>query len=250
MLARDCSNYTVELTDATLAQWIAEGVGLLIIQAFPASYAQYQEQQRQVAAAVRNGLPFDHYIYDYLGDPTWVWDALEGIKAQAAQPRMVWLDEEDVETDNGATDDASKAYRAQLIWSRVQHVRDSGYPVGIYTGSWWWTPRVGAVDYLAELPLWAAQYDGIADTRVFTPFGGWTTCAVKQYAGTQGDGTDLNVVSEEVMADCQAYRDALERVVNRIQIELERKTASGRAGSLRRTIFREIASEAFGALQS
>jgi bacteriocin-like protein len=70
---------------------------------------------------------------------------------------------------------------------------------------------------------------------------------------------DLNVLSDDElarvqgggdMADCQAYKDALARVVNRIQIEDERKTANGQPATLRRTIVREIASEAFQALQS
>lgn len=54
---------------------------------------------------------------------------------------------------------------------------------GIYTGSWWWRSR--AIDLLgfAGRPLWAAQYDDVADYRAFVPFGGWTKCEMKQYNG-------------------------------------------------------------------
>lgn len=45
------------------------------------------------------------------------------------------------------------------------------------------------------VPLWAAQYDGIADPDVFTPFGGYTRCEVKQY---QTDPVDLDIMRREV----------------------------------------------------
>jgi hypothetical protein len=66
-----------------------------------------------------------------------------------------------------------------------------GVQPGIYTGAWCWTEGWEA---FALLPLWAAQYDGIPDVDVFTPFGGWQTCAVKQYSA---DGIDLNIARRE-----------------------------------------------------
>jgi hypothetical protein len=262
MLARDVSNYSVPLTPELLEQWKAEGVGHLLIQAFPPDYQQYAEQRNQMRAAVAAGLTFDCYVYDYLSDPTWLWGALDGIAQALQQPHMIWLDEEDVQTDQGMDPE----YRVYLIRARVQNVKDRGWSVGIYTGQWWWVPKTGNSSEFSGLKLWTAQYDNIANASVFSPYGGWMECRVKQYAGSQPDGTDLNVLSaaEEAeltgtdiggddgddMADCQQYKQALERVVNRIQIEDERKTSTGKTAAIRRTILREIASEAFKAIQT
>ena len=45
------------------------------------------------------------------------------------------------------------------------------------------------------MPLWYAHYDSKPDFSDFTPFGGWSSPAYKQYAGTTsvcGMGVDLN----------------------------------------------------------
>ena len=68
--------------------------------------------------------------------------------------------------------------------------------VGIYTGRWfwnWWQLSVGhAIRQFARYPLWTALYDGRADLR-FDPYGGWTECIGKQYAGsTQAYGTTVD----------------------------------------------------------
>jgi hypothetical protein len=44
------------------------------------------------------------------------------------------------------------------------------------TGRWFWADSAYMNDSTAfsDRDLWAAQYDGIADATVFTPFGGWT----------------------------------------------------------------------------
>lgn len=60
-----------------------------------------------------------------------------------------------------------------------------GIQGGIYTSEWCWAHG----NQFTDIPLWAAQYDGIADPNVFTPFGGWSACAAKQY---QGDPIDLS----------------------------------------------------------
>lgn len=74
-----------------------------------------------------------------------------------------------------------------------------------------------------------------------------------QYTSTPIDQSvfeDSEIGNGGDMADCQTYKDALARVVNRLQIEDERKAANGQPAALRRTIMREIASEAFAALES
>lgn len=269
MLCLDCSNYTVEFTPELLQSWKARGVGLLILQAFPSWYVQYEEQQRQMRMCRQESMPFDAYIYDYLGIPDWLDHGLEGLtqlhEQEGLLPRMLWLDEEDVESAESAT---QQQRVVDINWSLIRADKwsaDHGLQrAGIYTAAWWWVPKTGNSTQFSDRKLWFAQYDGLPDASVFTPFGGWGTgmARVKQYAGSQPDGTDLNVLSvdeeaelgvpvpepEPVPGDCAVYRSAIERAVNRLQIEDERKTAAGPLAALRRKQHREIRAELFKVL--
>lgn len=202
VFARDCSNFTIDFTPELLQAWRAEGVGLVIAQAFPPSYAsKYAEQRQQMRLCAQEGMPFDCYVYDYLGAPDWLDGALEGLsQAQAEEglrPRKLWLDEEDTETEAGWT----TADRVVAIGQSARRALNAGYATGIYTGAWWWGPKTSNNRSFTDLPLWAAQYDNIADASVFTPFGGWSACRIKQFAGSQPDGTDLNVLSADEEAE-------------------------------------------------
>lgn len=235
-----------------LQEWQAKGVGLVLIQGFPPSYAQYAEQRDQMRTCATAGMPFDCYVYDYLGSPDWLSGALDGLDQvllPSEKPRMVWLDEEDVETEAGWTTTA----RVNAISNSIAAVKQRGYRVGIYGAAWWWTPKTGGFKGFSDYPLWAAQYDNIADASVFTPFGGWTECRIKQYAGSQPDGTDLDVLSaaEEAelngdlpvddteRAEMQAKIDGLATTVADIadrlgdQLLAECKRASVRKGTVR-----------------
>ena len=67
-----------------------------------------------------------------------------------------------------------------------------GVQVGVYANHHGWNATVGldcSIEGEYHLPLWYPHYDGHADTcSDFTPFGGWTTPAYKQY--TDQGGTD------------------------------------------------------------
>lgn len=215
--ARDISNFTVELTVDLVRSW---GVGLLFIQAFPRSYAQYAEQQRQISVAVEAGIPWDAYIYDYLADPTWRDGCLDGLDGGPRAPRQMWPDEEDVSPAiaNWSPVDRENAIAATMeaCQARGQTLSLTQEP-GLYTGAWWWIPRTANSQRFSVFDLWVSDYDGNPDTNVWPSFGGWSTVRVKQYAGTQPDGTDLDVLSDEEAAelqpnDCapiQAQRDGL-----------------------------------------
>lgn len=191
----DLSNYTDELTLQKVNEWVDAGIERLIIQAFPSDYHQYAEQLRQISLAQQAGLTWDAYIYHYLAYPQWHQEALAALPGGA---NMVWLDEEDVESDGGLNQRA----RVTAIQRGVNDVLRAGYRVGIYTAQWWWVPKTGNSTEFASLPLWDADYDGIADTELsWEPYGGWTSRAIKQYAGTSTylgvGGLDLNVLSIE-----------------------------------------------------
>lgn len=65
-----------------------------------------------------------------------------------------------------------------------------GGVTGIYSGKWFFDSQGWSHQGLwAGRPLWDSHYDGLAVTQAdFTPYGGWTTPAVKQYAGTSSIG--------------------------------------------------------------
>ncbi len=207
MRAVDVSNYTDPPTPAVLDAWQAAGVGLVIVQAFPPSYAdKYAEQMEQERLCHERGLPFDNYLYDYLGDPTWRDGCLEGMSLAVQGglvPRAAWLDEEDVETERGW----STGQRVEAIQASCDAVDTwcAGHAVPgrarIYTAAWWWVPLTDNSTAFADRDLWTAQYDGVDDASVFTPYGGWDHAAIKQYAGTSVlggvGGLDLDVLSIE-----------------------------------------------------
>jgi hypothetical protein len=119
----DVSNYSSPLTADLLRNWMADGVKLVICQAFPPSYPQYAEQREQMRLCAEVGMPFDCYVYDYLGDPTWLDGALDGLSQADDKPRKVWLDEEDVETERGWT----QQQRVDAIAWSVQRAKAAGW---------------------------------------------------------------------------------------------------------------------------
>lgn len=264
--AADLSNYTTDLSVEALDAWKNDGITHTIIQSVdpPPGYPE-GKTRGQIAFCAANGMTVDAYI--------WLWFDLDiaDINRKLAlldglPVRRLWLDVEDTAAQK-YSQALTETKVGDALFALTDYSADHGLHglPGIYTGAWFWTdPKyMGNTTTFSNRDLWTAQYDDIPDTSVFTPYGGWTSCAIKQYHGTMGlHGVwdiDLNVLSDEEaaklssggdMADCQVYKDALERVVNRIQIEDERQTAAGKPATLRRTIIREIAAEAFKALQS
>ncbi len=203
-LARDCSNFSVAFTPDLLAQWQAADVGLVIVQAFPQGYAQYAIQLVQMSVCQAAGMPFDAYIYDYLDTPSWRDDCLSGLSASGFVPRKLWLDEEDQSPGTIAMSTGARiaAISASLMAADVWLVARGRPNAGVYSGRWWWTnpDRVNNTTAFSGRDLWDANYSGGADTTVgFVSYGGWTVdqVRIKQYAGTQPDGTDLDVLSAE-----------------------------------------------------
>jgi hypothetical protein len=222
MLAVDASNFTV--SPPPIAEWQAAGVGLVLIQAvspnqpFPAT-----QTRAQIEACAAAGLPTDVYLYlwsnsNVEADMQAKLGLLQGLEPSV---RKVWLDVEDSSAASVATrlDTIRRALAVLDQWCA-----DNGKPeTGIYTALWWWTAYAGDTEEFGDRQLWTAAYDGVADTTIFTPFGGWSECALKQFAGSQPDGTDLDVLSdaealelnggppmpEDPCADLTAQRDGL-----------------------------------------
>lgn len=107
--------------------------------------------------------------------------------ARFAGVNVVWLDVED-----GRLMPASWAQRFADVTACVQQVRDAGLTPGIYTGGPFWQGLMANTDAFKGLPLWFAAYYN--DRRLIeeVDFGGWTKCAIHQYA------SDIMVCGENV----------------------------------------------------
>lgn len=252
--AVDVSNYSSALTPEALAAWKADGVELVLVQAIdpPAGFPAGKTRD-QVQACLDAGLVVDAYIYLWfdadVGDIQRKLALLDGLPI-----RRLWLD---VEDESAARYDwAACEAKVRDALNACDSFAVTGIDrTGIYTGGWFWRSDqyMANTTTFADRELWDSNYaDGIADTAAFKPYGGWQSCAIKQWQGTSDylgvSGVDLNVLSEQeaakLVSNCDDLKAALERGVNRLQIEASKKT------TLSKVIIREIASEMFQALQS
>lgn len=71
-----------------------------------------------------------------------------------------------------------------------------------YSGGWFWGPYLGNTSRYSEAGHlnWGSLYDGIFNVAVWTPWGGWTTLAIKQPFGTSTIGGVGNL-DPDVLAD-------------------------------------------------
>lgn len=194
MICHDISNWDGVLTQERLAEWQANGVGLVIPQAIspPTGYPLGVTRQ-QIEACALFGMPTDAYL--------WVWThsaveadisaklgLLSGLEHLIGR---LWLDCEDTA---GATVEArlDAIRRAYVLMDQWSIAHDKPLP-GCYTGRWWWQGYVADTTECGDRDLWDADYDGVADIDVgFTSYGGWTSRAIKQF---QGSPLDTNVLS-------------------------------------------------------
>jgi len=104
---------------------------------------------------------------------------------------MLWLDIEGPGTywsgDQGAN---ANFFQALLNEGEAQ-----GIKIGVYTSASQWGPIMGSYTGGSAYPLWYAHYDGNPSFDDFSPFGGWSQPAIKQYQGSTsicGCGVDYN----------------------------------------------------------
>lgn len=185
------SQYSGEITADDWRRAREAGVGLAIVKLSTFAGWAADLAVRQLAAAAVAGLPVAGYLWCEFGEGP-VEQVRQALSiADAAGVALRWL-ALDVEHD------AWRGAGAITAWVRraAEAVRERTRPV-IYTARWFWHGHLGDPTDCADLPLWTAQYDGVADLGVWTPYGGWTEIVAKQYQGTTryaGVHCDLNVV--------------------------------------------------------
>lgn len=92
---------------------------------------------------------------------------------------MLWLDIEGTQYWSSSTSN-----NVAFLNDMVTEGKAQGVSLGIYSSASQWNPIMGGSTKFSSLPLWYAHYDGSASFSDFSPFGGWSKPAIKQYAGT------------------------------------------------------------------
>ncbi len=93
------------------------------------------------------------------------------------------------------------------------------FPVGIYTGYWWW-PKTGNSRAFVHLPLWIAYYDAepsLTNCPELVP--GWRP-VMKQFGGSQlvcGQSVDVNYYDANYHGEKTMTRDEAIRVIRQQQ---------------------------------
>ena len=95
---------------------------------------------------------------------------------------MLWVDVEGTQYWS-SNQQSNVNFIAEMINEGVAR----GVSIGIYTSSSQWSPITGGSTQFSSYPLWFANWDAnwSACTSTFTPFGGWTSAAMKQYVGDE-----------------------------------------------------------------
>jgi hypothetical protein len=95
---------------------------------------------------------------------------------------MLWLDIEGTQYWSSSTSN-----NVNFIQGMVDEGRARGVSLGVYSSSSQWGPITGGTTQFSSLPLWYAHWDYSYSscTSDFVSFGGWTSPAMKQYAGDE-----------------------------------------------------------------
>lgn len=94
---------------------------------------------------------------------------------------MLWIDIEDAQLWSSSCADN------QNFLSAFISACESAYPggkIGIYASASQWNPIMCDSHSFSGHNLWYAHYDGVQGMGDFSPFGGWASANMKQYAGT------------------------------------------------------------------
>ncbi len=182
----DVSNYSKQLTDQGCADLRAAGIVGCIVQAIT-GIDGFSYTRQQLDACQRNGLRIAGYV--------WVFP--NALRA-SMQSRLQMFDSfpieslwADVEQKGLKTADVDRDLALCDVYI--------GKLTGVYSGRWFFQQQ-GWLGHTAwsNRALWDSRYDNVPETQTgFIPYGGWSECTIKQYAGSSSIGSvhqiDLNV---------------------------------------------------------
>jgi hypothetical protein len=109
-------------------------------------------------------------------------------------PGCGWALAEDPVT--GVKNETAGAGNCQYIADWMSALAARGVNPGVYVSEYMWSSIVGSsCSSASSHALWYPHYDGSPSFSDYTPFGGWSKPAIKQYAGSSSDcgaGIDSN----------------------------------------------------------
>ena len=97
---------------------------------------------------------------------------------------MMWFDIETNEDSNCAWRGAGE--NCQFMGELISAGHANGVHMGIYASAYMWESIMGSCTVGSSLALWYAHYDGRQTFADFSPFGGWSRPAMKQYYDSVG----------------------------------------------------------------
>lgn len=220
----DCSNWQA-LTPQNARALAASGVQLVIVRLSHENQGLINTARAQCQMVVDAGMRLHGYPWCYFTEsPEGAAQRVRDLYADLPIAH-VWPDCEETHyvSTPGHNIDWLQRYLAVL---------EAQWPVGIYTGRWWWVPYMGNSTVCADLPLWDAEYTGAPALGMAAPYGGWTRRAIHQYSGNGSlagiSPLDLNAVDpalleEADMTDAQmaeVQRIAREEVLRNVDLAL------------------------------
>eukprot|EP01132_Coremiostelium_polycephalum_P000944 gene944-1196_t len=168
-------------------QCLAQKNTRIIIQAFSGGYGINKNIGKAVSAAKSAGFEtIDLYAFlcnqcsGNSPSSSAIQSLVSYLKSNGVSFGTLWID---VEQCNGCW--GSLTQNAQFVVEAVQAAANLGLSVGVYSSLGEWPQTVGSLSSLSSYPLWYAHYDNnpsFSDSQ-FYQFGGWSSPAMKQYAG-------------------------------------------------------------------
>lgn len=189
----DISNFTGVLSPATVRCWQDKGIRRVIARISTEDANREATTIQQLLTCRDAGMETEGYLWRYwYGAPAAEVRAALAVIADRPVKRL-WLDCEE-------RSPFTPAKTVEYIREGVEACEAAGMPTGIYTRKAWWEANTGNSDAFAHLPLWDSEPDRQPTLDGFTPYGGWTARAGKQYkfdAVLCGKVADFNVFRAE-----------------------------------------------------
>lgn len=163
----------------------SSGYSFAVVRVFQSNGVADPNGPTTIANAWAGGMDHvDGYIFPCYscGNPSGqIQTAVNNLKNHGTKYGMLWLDIEGTQYWSSNTSN-----NVNFIQAMVNELNALGVHFGIYTSKSQWTPIAGGSTAFKTYPLWYPHYESPANPSYsdWVPFGGWTTPAVKQYAGT------------------------------------------------------------------
>mmetsp|Transcript_30474 Transcript_30474/g.85303 ORF Transcript_30474/g.85303 Transcript_30474/m.85303 type:complete len:216 (-) Transcript_30474:86-733(-) len=198
MVGQTVATYGVDISQAVSSSSFSCMVGEGFIFAIPRGYRSNGSVDPNIVSNIDNarsgGMSYvDTYLFPCVpcGNPAGQMDALVDA-ISGSNYGMIWIDVENYAWSS------SLSSNQNFIADMIDEGLSRGQSLGIYSNYYNWQSIVGLDwSYPADqgLPLWYAHYDNNPSFSDFTPFGGWSSPNIKQYAGDVtvcGVGVDKN----------------------------------------------------------